>query len=806
MSLAATGASPVKLGSADSGFASDKDSSTRRMTPGPRKQPRRTIRFRLACLVLACVLPVWLAAGFLVYYSYQHKRRALQETVLETARALSLVVDRELANMQASLTALATSPSLATGDLAAFHRQARLILPDYPGGDIILANATGQQLVNSFVPFGKPLPRRNIPDTVRGVYATGKPIISNVFKGAVTGRFLLSVDVPVFRDERVVYDLALTIPAERLMTVLSQQRIPSAWTAAIVDRNDVVAARNRFPDRYVGRQVSPVLSRHLTEAVEGSADTINLEGTEVMAIFNRSTKTGWTVVIGIPKAVFVSDIWRGLRWAVCAIVLLSIAVISLALFLARRIAGSIQALIAPALALGSGGPVDIGQLDLAETNQVGQSLLLASELLQQRAAERERAEAVRRQAEELERSNAEFRRREADARAHAAEVSAILEELRASEERLRLLGDNLPNSIVYQYTHEPDGTPRFLYISAGVERLNGVKPKDVLKDAGVLHRQFLPGELPALLEAERVSARDLSTFEREAQMRLPDGQLRWMHLLSRPRRLPDGRVIWDGVQTDITDHKQAEQALIRSEKLASAGRMAATVAHEINNPLEAIGNAVYLAWMDKSISKEAKANLDIAVHELQRVAHLAQRTLGFYRDHATPALIDLRGTVDGVVDLFVPRLKTRGIAIEKRYAQVEAIKAVDGELRQIVSNLVSNSLDAMEKDGRILLRINPFSADGRRSVRLTIADTGTGIAPERLSKIFEPFFTTKESVGTGLGLWVTKELVQKYGGTIRVRSKVGKGTVFSIGFPIKEQSGANAEQVSAAGVAEQSDG
>jgi hypothetical protein len=107
----------------------------------------------------------------------------------------------------------------------------------------------------------------------------------------------------------------------------------------------------------------------------------------------------------------VSDIWRGLRWAVCAIVLLSIAVISLALFLARRIAGSIQALIAPALALGSGGPVDIGQLDLAETNQVGQSLLLASELLQQRAAERERAEAVRRQAEELERSNAEFRRR-----------------------------------------------------------------------------------------------------------------------------------------------------------------------------------------------------------------------------------------------------------------------------------------------------------------------------------------------------------------------------------------------------------
>lgn len=470
----------------------------------------------------------------------------------------------------------------------------------------------------------------------------------------------------------------------------------------------------------------------------------------------------------------------------------------LGLFLARRIAASIQALIAPVLALGSGEPVDIGQLDLAETNQVGQSLLIASQLLQQRTAERERAEAVRRQAEELERSNAELQRREADARAHAAEVSAILTALRVSEERLRLLGDNLPNSMIFQYTHEADGTPRFLYVSAGVERLNGVQPEAVLRDARVLHRQFLPEELPAFLEAERISARDLSVFEREVRMRLPDGQIRWMHIVSRPRRLPDGRTIWDGVRTDITDRKQAEQALIRSEKLASAGRMAATVAHEINNPLEAISNAVYLAWMDKSISAEARANLDIAVQELHRVAHLAQRTLGFYRDHSTPAPVELRSTVDSVVDLFVPRLKSREITIEKRYAAVEKIMAVDGEMRQIVSNLVSNSLDAMDRNGRLLLRIRPCLVNGHRSARLTIADTGTGIAPDRMARVFEPFFTTKENVGTGLGLWVTKELVQKYGGTIRLRSKLGKGTVFSIHFPITAERGSRAVKASRA--------
>ena len=943
--MTATVEAPDSISSANSASTTAGDASSRPSTPGtPLHKRQHTIRYRLAWLVLACVVPVWLTAGFLVYSSYQEKRSNMEGDVLETARAFSLVVDRELANIQASLTALATSPSLASGNFGDFHRQAKLVLRDYPSGDIILADSTGQQLVNSYVAFGKPLPRRNVPESVRGIYTTGRPVISNLFQGAVTGRYMLSVDVPVFRGEQVVYDLALTLPADGLLPVLSQQRISPDWTLSIFDGNHVVVARNRYPERFVGRQIRPALSKYITEHAEGSVETPNMEGTELVVMFSRSTRTGWTTAVGIPKAVFIAAVWRSLRWAIGAVLLLSVTGFGLALLLARRMAASVEALIAPALALGSGEPVDIGELDLAETNKVGQSLLEASKLLQLRAAERERAEAVRRQAEALERSNLALQRREADARLHAAELSAIITERkaaqeaqRASEERLRLLGDNLPNSAVYQYMHEADGTPRFLYVSAGIERLSGVKPEDVLKDPGALHGQFLPGELPALLEAERVSARDLSVFEREALMRLPDGQLRWMHLLSRPRRLPDGRTVWDGVQTDITerkraeaelkqarsqaerstaqlrtildnmterlyvcdhegnlvmlneaaratyglpdtsipqrvsdldelievseldgrtlplsewpisrilrgeqihglelqvrskvtgkefifsyngapvrdahgdlvmavftaedisDRKRAEKALIRSEKLASAGRMAATVAHEINNPLEAISNAVYLAWMDKSISQQAKAHLDIAVQELHRVAHLAQRTLGFYREYTTPGLVDLGGTVDSVAELFSPRLQSRGIAIEKRYAEVEKINAVDGEIRQIVSNLLSNSFDAMEREGRILFRIKPCSWSGCRAVRFTIADTGTGIARERLGNIFEPFFTTKETVGTGLGLWVTKELVQKHGGTIRVRSKPGKGTVFSINFPV-EQNGGAAQRASA---------
>ena len=144
------------------------------------------------------------------------------------------------------------------------------------------------------------------------------------------------------------------------------------------------------------------------------------------------------------------------------------------------------------------------------------------------------------------------------------DMKQIEEALRYSEDRLRLLGDNLPDSAVYQYMHDTDGTPRFLYISSGIERLNGVTVEDVLGDARALHGQILPEYYSALVEAEAVSARDLSDFSMDIQMRRPDGEVRWMRLRSRPRRLPEGRVVWDGVQIDVTERKQAEELLQRT--------------------------------------------------------------------------------------------------------------------------------------------------------------------------------------------------------------------------------------------------
>jgi PAS domain S-box-containing protein len=238
------------------------------------------------------------------------------------------------------------------------------------------------------------------------------------------------------------------------------------------------------------------------------------------------------------------------------------------------------------------------------------------------------------------------------------------------------------------------------------------------------------------------------------------------------------------INRDITDRKRTEKALIQSEKLASVGRMASTIAHEINNPLETIGNVIYLAMTDPDSSPQAKAYLEIAVEELDRVTHITRQTLAFHRENKKPSLIDLRECVDGLLKLFAPRMKARGIILEKRYAEVEPILATGGEVQQVVSNLLSNSMDAMSPQGKIQLRISrAIGRDGSKGVRFTIADTGSGIPPESLKKIFEAFYTTKEVVGTGLGLWVTKQIVEKHGATIRVRSKEGIGTVFSIVFP-----------------------
>lgn len=245
------------------------------------------------------------------------------------------------------------------------------------------------------------------------------------------------------------------------------------------------------------------------------------------------------------------------------------------------------------------------------------------------------------------------------------------------------------------------------------------------------------------------------------------------------------------LEADVAERKLAQQALLRSEKLASAGRLAASIAHEINNPLEAVTNILYLARMTADDSESVRKYLDIADDELKAIAHITQQTLGFYRESNAPALTSITAVLNSSTDLLSGKIKAKQVVIHKQWDCEVKIRAVAGELRQVFSNLLVNGLDAVGEKGTIKVRVSfrTASRKGSRYVRITIADNGRGINPDSQQHIFEPFYTTKGTVGTGLGLWVCKQIIDNHGGEIRVRSSCRegerRGTTFSILLPME---------------------
>jgi PAS domain S-box-containing protein len=242
------------------------------------------------------------------------------------------------------------------------------------------------------------------------------------------------------------------------------------------------------------------------------------------------------------------------------------------------------------------------------------------------------------------------------------------------------------------------------------------------------------------------------------------------------------------VMHDITERKRTQELLIRSEKVAALGRMAASLAHEINNPLAAAMNSLFLAQSAPECSDSVRQHLGITDQELRRISHITRQALGFYREGSNPTAVALSSLLDETVDLFKSRIKAKHATIKKLDISPITVTAVAGELRQIFSNLLSNSLDAIDERGTVLIRLSSVrSKDGADCARITFADNGRGIQPDLRTRIFEPLFTTKGPIGTGLGLWVSKQLIEKNRGAVRVHSSVSgnrRGTTFSVMLPV----------------------
>ena len=347
---------------------------------GAARRPR-TVRFWLALLVTASMVPLALVSAALLYLDYEHRQERLARDSIATARALVSAVDRDLAGSRMALLALASSPYLAADDLARFHAQAAEVQRDLDLGNIVLLAPEGRQLVNTLRPFGSPLPdERNT--VLRGVASTAKPIITDLFVGALTGRRLVAVAVPVMRDGKVAYVLAAGIWPEQLAEVLTAQRVPQRWIATIFDSTGSIVARTREIERFLGRKGAPELVRRMALVREDSLEITTLEGIPVYASFSRSAESNWSVAIGIPRAGVVGELRQALLVLIAAAVSLLALSLVLASFIGKRIGAAIGALRAPAYALGRGEAIRVPRLALREPDEVGAALTQTSELLQ----------------------------------------------------------------------------------------------------------------------------------------------------------------------------------------------------------------------------------------------------------------------------------------------------------------------------------------------------------------------------------------------------------------------------------------
>ena len=360
------------------------------------------------------------------------------------------------------------------------------------------------------------------------------------------------------------------------------------------------------------------------------------------------------------------------------------------------------------------------------------------------------------------------------------ERSVAEDALRRSEERLRAFV-NATTDVAYR-------------MNADWTEMKQLQGKDFIVDTSEANREWLeqyihPEDQSRVTAAIAEAIRARSVFELEHRVLRVDGSLGWTSSRAIPVLSGEGEIVeWFGAAADITERKQSEEALRRSEKLAATGRLAATMAHEINNPLEAVTNLVYLAKVADDPERAGKY-LAMAEEELERVSHLTKQTLGFYRDTKGVGIVRLSAIVKPLLSVFASRIRYKKIVVETDVKADPEISAIPGELRQLVANLFSNSIDAVEEAGMIKVRISDAKSshgDRKPGVRLTIADNGPGISPEIRPRLFEPFVTSKKDVGTGLGLWVCKSIVERHGGTIRLTSSTTKGktgTAFSVFLP-----------------------
>ena len=355
----------------------------------------------------------------------------------------------------------------------------------------------------------------------------------------------------------------------------------------------------------------------------------------------------------------------------------------------------------------------------------------------------------------------------------------------AEENKFRALAENLPQMI---FTCDAEG--RKNYSCQRYLEYTGCSSFEEIERCwySCIH----PEDRKGAQDAWNLAFQNSTTYMAEVRLRRYDGVYRRQLMHVVPTLNSEGKVTgWVGALTDVHEENKTEALLLRTEKLAAASRMAATLAHEINNPLTSVTNVLFLALQDKALNPTTREYLELADRELLRVAQVTRHSLRFHQQSGKPQSASLGDIMDSVIILYGGQLQTLSIHLDIEYETNEKLLCRVDDLRQAFSHLLSNALDAMSEGGRLQIRIrgaHRWDEAGTLGFKVVMADTGVGIQPEFMPRVFEAFTSTKDSTGTGLGLWVVDEIVRKHKGRIAIRSRTDArhhGTVISLFLPLR---------------------
>ena len=340
-----------------------------------------SIRAHLALLVVAAIAPAVLVAAGLLVFEQRNEAERLDRDSIATARAMVHAIDREIVNLTAAAQVLATSQRLQSGDIEAFRAQAERVAALHIGTNVVVSGADGRQLLNTLRAPGAPLAMHGNPGQLRKVFATERPVVSDLYVGGVLGRPVMSVDVPVVRDGKVVYDLSIGEVPERFLAILQEQKLPAGWIGAVFDGEGKIVARTREQDRWLGKPGAAYLLEAIARQPEGAPEGSTLEGIRVLSPYSRSPVTGWTVALGIPRSEIAAKVWqRSLLYAAAAGMVLLLG-LALAWGIGGNIAAAVRGLERPASELGRRDEIEVPRLGVREADEVGQALVRAARMI-----------------------------------------------------------------------------------------------------------------------------------------------------------------------------------------------------------------------------------------------------------------------------------------------------------------------------------------------------------------------------------------------------------------------------------------